>query len=707
MTALIARRELRSLLLGPMGWTVLAVLQLLLGYAFLVQVESYLTVQGRLAAIPGAPGVTEAVVAPFVGNAAFVLLTVVPLLTMRLISEERRASTLPLLLSSPVTPRQIVLGKYFGLMSFLLLVLVMLAVMPLSLAMGGALDAGLMAASFLGLFLLVAAFAAIGLYMSAWFPQPMVAAISSFGALLLLWILDWQSADPESAGQSVLASVSLLGHYRPWLSGAVSSADVAYFVLVCALFLALATRRVAGLGRRTASPGRMARLRYMLRETMPVLALIGLFAAGVYGAERFAVQSDWTAAGRNTLSPETAALLDKVSGELKVTAFVAADSPLRRPVADLIERYRQHKPDIALEFRVPAENPQQAREAGVAQEGELVLEYLGQRRVIAGPSERVLSNGIYALLRSQERWLVFVTGHGERDPAGKANHDLGLFAQQAEAKGFRLHRLNLAVSATVPDNTAALVIAGPQVDFLPGEVALVEDYLQRGGNLLWLLDPGALRGLEPVAASLGVALVDGTVLDPTTARVNLDNPAVSLAAGYGNHPLLKDFSLITVYPHTAALDSLMVNEWVPTPLVLTAANTWVETGVLQGDVGYDQDRERRGPLTIAMALQRATHNGQAPAVAVATSQRAVIFGDGDFLSNAVLGNGGNLELGLRVLNWLAGDDELLQLTPDVVRDATLTLSSTQLAVIGFGFMLGLPLLLVAIGIAIGWRRSRR
>jgi len=701
MTALIAGRELRSLLLGPMGWTVLAVLQLLLGYAFLVQVESYLTMQGRLAAIPGAPGVTEAVVVPFVGNVAFVLLTVVPLLTMRLISEERRAQTLPLLLSAPITARQIVLGKYFGLMMFLLLVLALLAVMPLSLSLGSALDAGLIAAAFTGLFLLVAAFAAIGLYMSAWSPQPLVAAISSFGALLLLWILDWQSAAPDSASQSVLASVSLLGHYRPWLSGAVSTTDLAYFVLVCGLFLALAVRRVAGVGRPSMPAGRMARGRWLLGETLPVLALIGLTGMGVYGAERFAVQSDWTAAGRNTLSAETAALLDKVNGELKVTAFVAADSPLRRPVADLIARYRQHKPDISLEFRVPAENPQQAREAGVAQEGELVLEYLGQRRVVAGPSERLLSNGIYALLRSQERWLVFVTGHGERDPAGKANHDLGLFGQQAEAKGFRLHRLNLAVSATVPDNTAALVIAGPQVDFLPGEVALIEDYLQRGGNLLWLLDPGPLRGLEPLAASLGVAVAEGTVLDPSTARVNLDNPTLSLAAGYGNHPLLQDFSLITVYPQAAALESLAVNQWVSTPLVLTAANTWVETGVLEGDVGYDKDREQRGPLTIAMAMQRSTSGAQA------ASQRVVIFGDGDFLSNAVLGNGGNLELGLRVLNWLAGDDELLQLTPDMARDTSLTLSSTQLAVIGFGFMIVLPLLLAATGIGVAWRRSRR
>lgn len=702
MTGLIALRELRGLLLGPIGWTVLAVLQLLLGYAFLVQVESYLTLQGRFAAIPGAPGVTESIVVPFVGNAAFVLLTVVPLLTMRLISEERRAQTLPLLLAAPVTARQIVLGKYFGLLAFLMLALTLLAMMPLSLLMGGSLDVGLGAAALIGLLLLVATFAAIGVYMSAWAPQPMVAAVSSFGALLLLWILDWQGADPEAASQSALAAISLLGHYRPWLSGAVSTADLAYFLLVCGLFLTLAARRLV-VGQSTAPHGHAARWRAALRAAVAVGALVGLCGLSIYAAQRYAIQSDWTAAGRNTLSAETAELLDKLQGDLKVTAFVAPDSPLRRQVAELLTRYRQRKPDIQLEFRVPAENPQQAREAGVAQEGELVLEYLGQRRVVAGPSERAMSNGIYSLLRSQERWLVFVTGHGERDPTGQANHDLGLFGQQAEAKGFRLHRLNLAVSASVPDNTAALVIAGPQVDFLPGEIAVIQDFLARGGNLLWLLDPGPWHGLEAVAASLGLSVLEGAILDPTTERMNLDNPTMSLAAGYGKHPALQDFALISVFPHAAALEMLAVNGWVSTPLVLTAANTWVETGALQGDVGYDQDRERRGPLTLAVALER-SFKGTSDNI---TRQRAVIVGDGDFLSNAALGNGGNLELGLRALNWLAEDDLLLSLTPDTARDTRLNLSETQLAIIGFGFMLVLPALLAAIGFTVALKRARR
>lgn len=701
MTALIAFREWRSLLLGPMGWTVLAVLQLLIGYAFLVQVEGYLSVQGRLAAIPGAPGVTEFIVVPFVGNAAFVLLTVVPLLTMRLISEERRAQSLPLLLSAPISARHIVLGKYCGLLAFLCLVVLMLTLMPASLLLGGQLDAGLCIAAFVGLFLLLSAFAAIGLYMSSLSAQPLVAAVSSYGVLLLLWILDWQGADTDSAGQSVLASLSLLGHYRPWLAGAVSTEHLLYFLLVCGLFVVLATRRVAGFGRRGMPLGRMARLRHVLQSALPTAALLALFGLGVYGAERFAVQGDWTAAGRNTLSQETTALLDKLDGELKITLFASQDSPLRRHVTDLVARYRQHKADMALEFRVPAESPQQARDAGVAQEGELLLEYLGQRRVVPGPSERLLSNGIYALLRSQERWLVFVSGHGERDPSGQANHDLGLFGKQAESKGFRLHRLNLAVNASVPDNTAALVMAGPQVDLLPGEVALIQDFLARGGNLLWLLDPGSWRALEPVADGLGLSMLAGTVLDPNTARLNLDNPTMALAAGYGDHPITRDFQLITVFPHAAALETLTVNGWQAIPLVLTAANTWVETGVLQGDVGYDKDAERRGPLTIAAALQRPLSGANA------ASQRVVVFGDGDFLSNAVLGNGGNLELGLRALNWLAKDDELLTLTPDTSIDTRLTLSKTHLAVMGFGFMLVLPGLLLATGVVLGWMRARR
>ena len=135
-----------------------------MAWLFLAQIETWLTLQPRLAAIEGAPGVADIVVAPLLANAAIVLLLITPLITMRSLSEEYRARTISLLFSAPVSMTEIVLGKYLGILGFFLALLVMLALMPLSLMVGTDLDLGKLAAGLLGLGLMLAAFAAIGLY---------------------------------------------------------------------------------------------------------------------------------------------------------------------------------------------------------------------------------------------------------------------------------------------------------------------------------------------------------------------------------------------------------------------------------------------------------------------------------------------------------------------------------------------------------------
>ncbi len=166
MILTIAARELRTLFLSPLAWSVLAVVQLLLAFLFLARVEMYQLYQPQLLALDNAPGVTEIVLPDLLGNAAIVLLLVVPLLTMRLIAEERRNKTLTLLVSAPVSMTEIVLGKYLGVLLFLLIVLVLIALMPLSLLLGGGLDPGLLFSGLLGLAFLLAGFAAVGLFMS-------------------------------------------------------------------------------------------------------------------------------------------------------------------------------------------------------------------------------------------------------------------------------------------------------------------------------------------------------------------------------------------------------------------------------------------------------------------------------------------------------------------------------------------------------------
>lgn len=240
----IAARELRSLFLSPLAWSILGVLQFIFAWVFAVLVHWFLQpdIQANLANHPDGPGLTEIVVGNLLDWMAIVLLLVVPLLTMRLFSEEKRSKTLPLLLSAPISMTSIVLGKYLGLMGFFFIMLLILMLMPLSLLLGGTLDFGQVAAGLLGVTLLLAAFSAIGLFISTLTAYPTVAAISTFGTLLLLRILDWAENTGEQTG--VLTYLSMTQHYQSLLHGLFDSQDVVYYLLVIALFLILSIHRL-------------------------------------------------------------------------------------------------------------------------------------------------------------------------------------------------------------------------------------------------------------------------------------------------------------------------------------------------------------------------------------------------------------------------------------------------------------------------------
>lgn len=245
MVITIALRELRSMFLSPLAWVILAVLAFILAYVFLVQMQVFVDYQPRLAGLESAPGVTEVVVAPMFEFASILLLLVAPLLTHRLIAGERRSGTLPLLQAAPVSSTQIVLGKFLALMLFFLIVTVLVVAMPASLSLGTELDWRHLAACVVTLVLLLSAFAAIGLFLSSLVEEPLVAAMLTFGALLLLKILDWATEiGSDTKSSAVFRYLSMSRHYEPMFGGRFSSVDVLYFLLLTAMFLALAVWRL-------------------------------------------------------------------------------------------------------------------------------------------------------------------------------------------------------------------------------------------------------------------------------------------------------------------------------------------------------------------------------------------------------------------------------------------------------------------------------
>jgi hypothetical protein len=425
------------------------------------------------------------------------------------------------------------------------------------------------------------------------------------------------------------------------------------------------------------------------------LALIGLLA---YASKRFHTEHDVTHAARNLLTEGSTNVVKQMKGAVNITAFVENDDADRKKnIHDFVARYERAKSDINLTFVNTSKEPKRAQEAGVSKDGEIVVEYEKRSEHLAPPyAERELTNLLVRLARSKTRAVMYLDGHGERSLIGEKNHDLGTFGYELGKKGFKLANPDLTVAQGVPRSGAMLVIAGPQVDVSPAEVDKIMGYVHSGGNLLWLIDQESLHGLQPLAEYLGLVLTPGIAVDPTSSSNGLD-PRTVIGRQYTEHPITKDFSLLTAFPESRQIEVKDTDgDWKVTPLISVAQNGWLETGKPGAKIEFDAKRDIPGPINIAVAMERKAEN---------ITQRVVVVGNGSFLANAFLANGGNLDLGINIVNWLAGDDKLITIQPKPLKDVNVALSPTQGTLIFGGFVLVLPLAFLIIGIAI-WRRRR-
>lgn len=248
-TLAIARHEWSRLFVSPLAWTLLAITQLITGLLFALSLTDISLNPQRLSAYDG---VSELVGAGLFRFATVVLLLVVPLLTMRVFAEERKSGSLELMLAAPAGPGALVVGKFAGVMGYLTVMLGLIAFMPLSLRLATPLDLGLLAAGLIGLWLVMAAFTAVGVFISALTREPTLAAIGTLGALLLLWLvyalstLDWQPVvfNTTLPLGAAARAVSLIGHHDALLRGVFASSDILYFVIFTACFLALTVVRI-------------------------------------------------------------------------------------------------------------------------------------------------------------------------------------------------------------------------------------------------------------------------------------------------------------------------------------------------------------------------------------------------------------------------------------------------------------------------------
>ena len=449
-----------------------------------------------------------------------------------------------------------------------------------------------------------------------------------------------------------------------------------------------------------------SRLQLAIQKFIFLLLFISSIGMLAWITNHYNYQFDLTANKRHSLSNNSVELLNTLDKAVTVHAYTTDDS-INQAIQEIIKRYIRIKPDFNLRLLNPDIDIDQVQKDGVVMNRSFafVIYYNDRMEHIDSLSEQAISNALLRLKRRDNQQVVFLSGHDERDINGSDSRAYTSLKKQLTDMGFNLQKINL-LEKTLPENTKLLVIAAPSNDYLEGEIEHLENYISNGGNLLWLSEPGELYGLDKTASSLGLQLQDGVIIDinPELRKMlDIQHPGIIPVTEYFPHIITNTLRYHTLFPLARGISPLTnentINNWQAEALFNSSGKSWTEIGGLQDEMVFNSaSGDIAGPIAIAVALHRGKEKG---------SQRMVVIGDSDFLSDTYIGKGANLNLGLNIFNWLIGDDDLISVEVKPAADTKLVLSDTELAIIVFSFFLIIPLALLIIGFRIWYVRKNR
>jgi ABC-type uncharacterized transport system involved in gliding motility auxiliary subunit len=440
----------------------------------------------------------------------------------------------------------------------------------------------------------------------------------------------------------------------------------------------------------------------LAQQLLSAVLFVGVLGMLAFLTQRYTIEADWTAGNRNTLTEGSRTLLAALPEPVVFKAFLYPRSEQRPLIEADIRRYQRLKSDITLEFIDPSTNPQAVRDYNIQRPGEIVIEYQGRRENISDATEQAITTALQRLADAGERWIVFLEGHGERGTADAEPAGYGQFAQLLRDKGLKVQGLNLVATPKIPDNTSVLVLAAPRSKLLEGEAKLVAQYVEDGGNLLWLVDPDTPAAPDALARALGVTWLEGIVIDPVALQLQLP-VGFFVPAQYPEHPALRDFEVLTIFPLARALRAAGDKGWSVQPLLESQPQAWVETS---NDQAAPDDKDVQGPVTVGLTLTRERASAEGAADAKPQHQRLVLIGDADFAANDALGQQGNGQFAQNLLQWLALRDAQINVDVPKAPDVSLVLPAWGVILIRAGFCFLLPLALLAFGVT-RWAIRRR
>lgn len=683
MTITLVKNELRRLFVTPLAWVLLAVCQLVLAWAFFSELEIYQTLEARLVATESSLGVTSLVIVPAMLNALKIIMLITPLLTMRSFASEKQQQRMDLLLASPLSVMQLTLGKFFPVVILLLLYWLLFLVQIGMLYFSTEPDTfRILGIWFYGV-LVIALYAAIGNWISSITRHPVVAAITTYGILLLLSF----ASQTDDAG--AIYWFSIPAHLQLVALGLIDSSDLIYFLMAIVFFLSLNWLAILRLT--------YTEERWSSRLTVTLLALSLVLSMPLL--KQFHHSWDVSRHQHNTLPAATQSLLSSFTQPISFTVYLSNNTILKKQILRTLNRYKRLKPDTVIHFVDPQKNPEAMRSLGITQNGEILVRYNNRQQLVKKLSEQEITRTLMHLTQRDQNWILNLQGHDEFSLFDEGLYGASTLAKSLRARGYLLRDFNLMQHGQIPENTALLMIASPQASLNPTELLAIKTYLENGGNLLWLTDPDNFNITKALATLPGIEVLPGVIVDANAAKVQLPSPDNAIVSHYPEHAVTGNLKQYTLFPQATALTIKNLNNWQHELALKTGELSWNETGELIGNINRDPILfEQQGPLPIAHWFSRTNNN---------LNQKVAIFGDSDFIRNQHLGQGDNLQLALNLFFWFGEEPAAMSTEFEKPLDQSISMSNSFRAVYGMSFMFGIPVLLIALGFLIPYLRKRR
>jgi ABC-type uncharacterized transport system involved in gliding motility auxiliary subunit len=465
--------------------------------------------------------------------------------------------------------------------------------------------------------------------------------------------------------------------------------------------------------------------RYGSIAASSVVVLLAILVGVNWVANRQNKRWDLTEANQFSLSEQTVRILRSLDQPVRIRVFYAG-SPLE--YQDRLAEYAYHSNQVEVEYVNAESEPLQAQSAGITSVPTFVIEYAGRTERATSSEEQALTNALKRVIDGQAKKIYFTQGHGEADPRSGEATGYSSIISSLGSDNFEVDTITLAQAGSVPEDATILAVAGPETDFLPGELDAVRSYLRRGGKLLLMLDPpgrdagGDVTGLISLAREWGIEVGNNVLIDASGLGQLLGTDASVPVAMPVPHPITRDFRVMTAFPLARSVTAIQggVDGRVAETVLETSPQAWAESDIAglyaTGRPVQDEGTDIPGPVTLAAAVAAAAEQPLSASEsesddssddatdAPTPETRIVVIGDSDFAANRAVGLQGNRDLFLNIASWLAQQEDLIAIRPADPQSRPIAMTASQGRWV-FWFTLAIvPLLLFANAIRLYLRR---